>query len=232
MYVLHIGNKNYSSWSLRPWVLMKTLGIPFEEKLHPFPPDRPSYPEFKLFSPHGLVPVLDDGDWKAWETLGIVEYLAERHKGVWPTDQRARDWARSAASEMHGGFSHIRNVMSMNVGIRVKLNTITDGLRRDLNRLEDLGKDGLLRFGGPYLAGNKFTAVDAFFCPVAFRIQSYNPPVEERARAYTGRLLGLPAMQEWTAAALAEDFREPNHEAEAHAAGIWTEDLRVPPKAL
>ena len=104
MYVLYIANKNYSSWSLRPWVLLKTLGIPFEERLHAFPPDGPSYAEFRKFSPTGLVPVLVDGDWTAWESLGIVEYLADRHRSVWPAEQRARDWARSASAEMSTGL--------------------------------------------------------------------------------------------------------------------------------
>lgn len=121
MYTLHIANKNYSSWSLRPWVLMKTLGIPFEEKLHPFPDDRPSYPDFIKFSPTGLVPVLDDGDIVVWESLGITEYLGDRYAAVWPAGEAARAWARSAVAEMHAGFSTLRNVCGMNCGIRVEL---------------------------------------------------------------------------------------------------------------
>ncbi|MBI4921998.1 MAG: glutathione S-transferase family protein [Devosia nanyangense] len=230
MYTLHIANKNYSSWSLRPWVLLKTLGIPFEEKLHRFPADRPSYPEFRHFSPTGLVPVLEDGDWRAWESLGIVEYLADRHPGIWPADQRARDWARSAAAEMHAGFSSLRSTCGMNCGIRVTLPAIPDAVGRDLARIEELWADGLDRFGGPFLAGKSFTAVDAFFCPVAFRVQTYGLPLGGLARAYVDRLLALPAMREWYAAALSEDFREPGHEADAGASGEWTADLRAKPK--
>ncbi|MEO6013194.1 MAG: glutathione S-transferase family protein [Devosia sp.] len=231
MYKLHIGNKNYSSWSLRPWVLMKELGIPFEEIFHQFPPDRPSYPEFKEFSPSGLVPVLEDGDFKVWESLGIVEYLAEHHDGVWPDDPKARAWARSATAEMHGGFSALRNICGMNCGVRAKLHEVSPALHRDLARLEELWADGLLHFGGPFLAGETFTAVDAFFCPVAFRIQTYNPPMGEKAKAYAFRLLTLDPMLDWYKAALREDFREPNHEAETKASGEWTADYRAAVKA-
>ncbi len=221
MYTLHIANKNYSSWSLRPWVLMKTLGIPFEEQLHRF-----GSGSFKPFSPSAQVPALADGSYTAWESIAILEYLAERHPGVWPADPTARAWARSAAAEMHGGFGHLRNICGMNVGIRVRLNEVPDGLRRNLDRLEALWADGLARFGGPFLAGDSFTAVDAFFCPVAYRIQTYNPPIGDQARAYAARLLALPAMQEWTKAALAEDFRDHPHEGEAAAVGTLGRDLR------
>lgn len=225
MYTLHIANKNYSSWSLRPWVLMKVLGIPFEEVAHRFGTDT-----IKAVSPSGLVPLLVDGKTSVWESIAIVEYLAERHAGVWPEDATARAWARSAAAEMHGGFSHLRNICGMNVGIRVKLKDVPDGLRRNLDRLETLWAHGIERFGGPFLAGDKFTAVDAFFCPVAYRIQTYNPPIGPATRAYAERLLALPAMQEWTKGALAEDFRDHPHDAEIADAGTLIEDLRAPEK--
>lgn len=228
-YTLHIANKNYSSWSLRPWVLMKQLGIPFEEVLHPFVPNSDGR-GFLSFSPSGKVPTLIDGDISVWESIAIVEYLADRHANVWPADPKARAWARSAAAEMHGGFSNLRNICGMNVGIRVKLHEVSAGLRGDLKRIEDLWHDGLTRFGGPFLAGNSFTAVDAFFCPVAYRIQTYNPPVGDEARAYARRLLALPAMEEWTRAALAEDFRDHPHDEEARAAGTITDDFRAPEK--
>jgi glutathione S-transferase len=231
MYVLHIGNKNYSSWSLRAWVLLRQLGIPFEERFHQFPPDGPSYPSFRKFSPSGLVPVLDNGAAKIWESLGIIEYLAERHHGVWSADQDARDWSRSAAAEMHGGFSNLRNICGMNCGIRVTLPGIAAGLQRDLDRLDELWNDGLSRFGGPFLAGKSFSAVDAFFCPVAFRIQTYGLKLSDKAMAYATRLLELSAMKEWYAAAIAEDFREPGHENDHIAAGAWTADYRAKPKA-
>lgn len=227
MYTLHIANKNYSSWSLRPWVLMRERGIPFEEKLHPFPEDGPSYPTFSRFSPTGLVPVLEDGDTVVWESLGIVEYLAERHDGVWPADATARAWARSAAAEMHGGFSALRNICTMNCGIQVELREVSDALKRDVGRIETLWAEGLDRFGGPFLAGEAFTAVDAFFCPVAFRAQTYSLALNDRAHAYAERLLALPAMQDWYAAGLKETYREPGHEADARAYGKIVEDLRA-----
>jgi glutathione S-transferase len=231
MYTLHIGNKNYSSWSLRPWVLMTTLGIPFEEQLHRFPSGRSSYPEFRHFSPTGLVPVLDDGDAKYWESLGIVEYLAERHPGVWPAEPAARAWARSATAEMHAGFSNLRNICGMNCGIRVKLKAFPEGLKRDLERIEELWNEGRSRFGGPFLAGNAFTAVDAFFCPVAFRVQTYGLPLNEDNAAYVQRLLDLPAMRQWYEAGLKEDFREAGHEGENKQAGEWLADHRAKPAA-
>ena len=230
MYRLDIANKNYSSWSLRPWVLLRTLGIPFGERLHRFPDDRPSYAGFRAFSPTGLVPVLHDDDLPVWESLSIVEYLAERHKGVWPEDPRARAWARSAVAEMHAGFSNLRSICDMNCGIRVRLNAFPDALKRDLARLEELWGDGLDRFGGPFLAGAAFSAADAFFCPVAFRVQTYDLPLAGRAAAYVQRLLALPAMRDWYDAALKEDFREPGHEASAKASGEWLEDRRSNPR--
>jgi len=133
MYRLYIGNKNYSSWSLRPWLLMTEIGIPFEERLVPFV-DGGSWRKFREFSPTGLVPCLHDGERVVWESLGIVEYLAERHAGVWPRDDDARAWARCASAEMHGGFSTIRNLCSMTVGLRIRLHQHPESLERDLVR--------------------------------------------------------------------------------------------------
>ena len=229
MYTLHIANKNYSSWSLRPWVLMKVTGIPFEEKVHRFLPNVGGK-SFSGFSPTGKVPLLIDGDTAVWDSLAIVEYLADRHDGVWPKDAAARAWSRSAAAEMHSGFPHLRNICGMNVGIRVRLHEVTEGLKSELERLEALWHDGFTRFGGPWLAGDKFTAVDAFFAPVAFRFQSYDAPVGAEARAYGDRLRALPAMQEWEKAALAEDFRDHPHDEESRAVGTIVEDLRAPEK--
>ena len=226
MYTLHIGNKNYSSWSLRPWVLMKTLGIPFEEKLSPFL-EGGSWSAFRAFSPTGLVPVLDDGEITVWESLAIVEYLAERHSGVWPVDTVARAWARSATAEMHAGFSTLRNICTMNCGIRVVLKENPKALQDDVARFTELWNDGLRHFGGPYLAGDKFTAVDAFFAPVAFRVQTYGLVLDAVSEDYVAMLLRQPAMVEWYDAGLRETFREPAHEDDARAAGTWTADLRA-----
>jgi glutathione S-transferase len=226
MYDLYIGNKNYSSWSLRPWVLLRELGIPFRERLVPFGagngPDA-----FRAFSPTGKVPCLVDGATTVWDSLAITEYVGERHAGVWPAEVAARAFARSAAAEMHSGYFALRDACTMNCGIRVKLRTLTPALQRDLARLEELWADGLGRFGGPFLTGARFTAADAFFAPVAFRIQTYEPPVNPAARRYAAHLLALPSMQEWYASALREAWRDEPHEAEAHAAGDWVSDLRT-----
>lgn len=227
MFELYIANKNYSSWSLRPWILMKTLGIPFEEHLVPFsnvPAERP----FLRFSPTGKVPCLVDNGWVVWDSLGIVEYLAERHPQVWPTDALARAWARCATAEMHSSFQALRSACSMTVGLRVQLHTVSPALKAELERLDQLWSDGLSRFGGPFLAGSQFSAVDAFFAPVAFRIQSYQLALSPASMAYAHRLLSLDGMKTWETAALQEPWRDEPHERETHEAGIVLADLRVP----
>ncbi|MCE8035692.1 MAG: glutathione S-transferase family protein [Halomonas sp.] len=225
MYRLHIANKNYSSWSLRPWVLMRQLDIPFEERLTPFESDS-NWSTFRAFSPSGLVPCLEDGERTVWESLAIVEYLAERHAGVWPADEEARAWARCASSEMHAGFSALRSLCPMNCGVRVKLHHMPDALAGNLARLDELWQQGLSRFGGPFLAGESFTAVDAFFAPVAFRVQSFGLELGAPSMDYVSRLLSLPAMQQWYEEALAEPWREAAHEAEVQQNGIIIEDRR------
>lgn len=229
MYTLHIGNKNYSSWSLRPWVLLEALGIPFVERLHVFAPDFAARLQGR--SPTGKVPCLEDHEAHGrvvWDSLAIAEYLAERHPGVWPQDPDARAWARCAAAEMHSGFAALRNTCSMTCGLRVRLTTRPEALDRELARLAALWTEGLQRFGGPFLAGEAFGAVDAFYCPVAFRVQTYGLELPDAASRYVRRLLGLPTMQRWYEAALAEPFREAAHEAETTSAGQVLVDLRVP----
>ena len=225
-YRLFTANRNYSSWSLRPWVLMRTLGIGFEEELRYFVPGS-NRTVFKAFAPNGTVPCLHDGGTVVWDSLAIVEYLAERHPGVWPVDGAARAWARCAAAEMHGGFSALRNIASMSCGIRVRLHEVSPALAQDVARIDEIWCEGLARFGGPFLGGAVFSAVDAFFAPVAFRAQSYGLALSAPAAAYVQRLLDLPAMREWYDAALLETQREPGHEAEALAAGTVTQDLRA-----
>ncbi|MBC6981207.1 glutathione S-transferase family protein [Caulobacter sp. 17J80-11] len=227
MYALYIGNKNYSSWSLRPWVLMRALDIPFEERLVPFETGS-SWAAFRHFSPTGKVPCLIDGATQVWDSLAICEYLAEAHPGVWPAGREARAWARSAAAEMHSGFGALRNTCTMNCGLRVRLSTTSPALDTEVARIDELWREGLERFGGPYLAGAAFTAVDAFFAPVAFRAQTYGLELSAPAAGYVRRVLDLPAMRAWYADALAETWREPGHEDEARQAGTWLEDLRAP----
>lgn len=221
MYDLYIGNKNYSSWSLRPWLLMRELGIEFRECLVPFGDGA-----FRRFSPTGKVPCLVDGDRVVWDSLAIAEYLAERHPGVWPADADARAWARCAAAEMHSGFPALRERCTMNLGIRVRIDDMPPALAREVARIDELWCAGLERFGGPYLAGRAFTAVDAFFAPVAFRFQVYAIEPSEAAAGYAERLRRLPPMRDWYDAALLEPWRDAAHEAEARRAGTWVEDLR------
>lgn len=225
MYQLYIANKNYSSWSLRPWVLMRTLGIEFEEKLERFEAIV-NFDKFREFSPSGTVPCLVDGETVVWDSLSIVEYLAERHEGVWPADPVTRAYARSIAAEMHSSFSDLRNTCPMSCAIRVEMTSITGGLQKDIDRIDEIFRESLDWFGGPFLVGDQFSAADAFYCPVAYRISSYQLPVSAESLAYTQRMLNLPAMQEWDGAAINESWREEQHEEEAAAAGKIIEDRR------
>ena len=223
-YTLITANRNYSSWSLRPWLLMKALGIEFEDRLEPFAqPD--NYAAFRQFSPTGQVPVLIDGARTVADSLGITLYLADRHPGVWPADEAARIFAQGAACEMHGGFGALRNDCTMNVGVRVSPKPMSEGLQRNVARLRELFETGLAQFGGPWLAGAAFSAVDAFYAPVAFRIRTYGLDVGQ-GQAWVDHVLAHPAMLEWEALALAEDWREASHEEELAAAGVITADYR------
>ncbi len=229
-YTLYIANKNHSSWSLRPWVLMRELDIGFSEHLVRFG-DEAGWREYRRISPAGKVPCLIDGPVRVWDTLAITEYLHERHPGVWPAVPVARAWARSAAAEMHSGFQELRSQCSMSCGIRVRLHQSTPGLSSDIARLSTLWSEGLQAFDGPFLAGSTFTAVDAFFAPVAFRVQTYGLALPADAQAYVERLLQLPSMRQWYAAALAETFRDAEHDSWPAQFGVVTQDLRASPGA-
>lgn len=171
-YVLITANRNYSSWSLRPCLLMRALEIAFEDRVEPFIA-ADNWAAFRAFSPTGQVLVLLDGERTVWDSLGIALYLAERHPGVWPEDEAARAWAVSAICEMHGGFSALWNERTMNVGVRVDAAPGGPAFDRDVARIAELWAEGLDRFGGPWLAGPAFGAADAFFAPVAFRVRTY-----------------------------------------------------------
>lgn len=225
-YTLVTANRNYSSWSLRPWVLMKALGIAFDDRFEPFA-SLDNHAAFRAFSPTGQVPVLIHGERTIWDSLAIVLYLAERHDGVWPADADARAWAMSAVAEMHGGFGAIRRERTMSVGQRITPHAISPEVARDTARLTELWAEGLERFGGPWLAGPAFTAADAFYAPVAFRVRSYDMDVGAAGAAWVARVLDHPAMREWEDAALAETFREEGHEAEAATCGTVIEDRRA-----
>lgn len=223
-YVLITANRNYSSWSLRPWLLMKGLGLAFEDRIEPF--TKPvNYEEFRSFSPTGQVPVLLHEGRTIHDSLGIALYLADRHDAVWPADPDARAWAQCAACEMHAGFSTLRNDCTMNVGVRVSPKPMSDALKANVARIAEIFTEGLERFGGPWLAGGEFSAVDAFFAPVAFRIRTYGLDVG-KGQAWVDRVLAHPAMLDWEQQALAETWREESHEAELAAAGTIVADYR------
>ena len=224
-YQLYIANKNYSSWSLRPWVLMRELGIAFTERLIPFGFNT-EWDAFRTISPSGKVPCLIDGQTAVWDSLAIVEYLAERHAAAWPADPAARAFARCAAAEMHSGFGELRSRCSMSCGQRVRLNEFPPALERDIARIDALWQEGLRRFHGPYLAGKTFSGVDAFYAPVVFRIQSYGLKLGAAAADYAQRILALRSMREWYADALREKFRDTPHEEDIRQMGTVLEDLR------
>ncbi|MFM6931044.1 MAG: glutathione S-transferase family protein [Novosphingobium sp.] len=224
-YALITANRNYSSWSLRPWVLMKALGLRFEDRIEPF--TKPSnYEEFRSFSPTGQVPVLIDGERRMHDSLGIALYLADRHEGVWPADADARAWAQGVVAEMHAGFSALRNDCTMNVGVRVRPKPMSPALTANVARIAEIFAEGLSRFGGPWLAGTEFTAADAFFAPVAFRVRTYGLDVGA-GQCWVDHVLAHPAMLDWEAQALAETWREAGHEAELAEAGEITADYRA-----
>ncbi|GAB2913822.1 glutathione S-transferase family protein [Rheinheimera gaetbuli] len=225
MRELYIANKNYSSWSLRPWVLMQQLQIPFIEQLVPFS-QQGNFDKFRTFSPSGKVPCLVQKDLVVWDSLAIAEFLYESHSNVWPADTKARAFARCAAAEMHSGFSALRNICGMSCRHRVQLHNVTFALQQDIDRLSELFEQGISQFGGPFLAGAQFSAADAFFAPVAFRMQSYDLAFSERAKSYLQHLLALPAMQDWYQQALAEPWTDDAHDKEIADYGKITADYR------
>jgi glutathione S-transferase len=213
---LYIGNKNYSSWSMRPWVLLKQAGIPFDEiklRFDAFSPESKFKTELARISPAGRVLVLVDGDLAVWDTLAIAEYVAERfpEKTLWPQDARARARARSVCAEMHSGFGALRSHLPMNieaalpeVGTRVLAEQ--SGVRDDLARLVGMWSALLESSGGPMLFG-AFGIADAFFAPVVMRLNTYRVPMSAPIAAYLQRVTALPGVQAWITDALAErDF--------------------------
>lgn len=212
---LIIGNKNYSSWSMRPWVLLKALDIPFEEVQlrFDFSPGSAFYRTLAAHSPIPKVPVLvEDDDFSVWDSLAIVEYLAERHPeaGVWPRDAQQRARARSLCAEMHAGFSELRRHCPMNIeGSFPEMGRVLveqEGVRKDLDRVCALISDALATSKGPFLFGD-FGGADAYYAPIVMRIRSYGLPVPAVVQAYVDRVAALPAVKAWVDAALQEqDF--------------------------
>ena len=224
-YTLITANHNYSSWSLRPWMLMQALGIPFDDQIVYF--EQENYDRFREFAPNGQVPCLKDDDRTIWDSLAIAEYLAERHPGCWPEDEAARTWARCATAEMHGGFGSLRNMCTMNVGVRARLHEIAPDLQRNIDRIGELFAQGLDEFGGPWLAGDRLTIVDAFYAPVAYRVRTYDLDIGAAGQKWVDHILAHPAMQDWERQALAETQREIGHEEELVEAATITADHRA-----
>lgn len=203
---LLIGNRNYSTWSLRPWLVLRHFDIPFEDEVLQLQGEG-FRDVLAQRSPTGRVPVLQDGDLAVVETIAIIEYLADRfpEKPIWPADLAQRAMARAASAEMHAGFSALRSNAPMNLRASHPGKVSTDLVARELHRLETLWGDLLGRSGGPFLFGS-FTAADAMFAPVATRIRTYALPVSDLAAGYVEAIYSLPAFQDWLALALKEPW--------------------------
>ena len=211
-YTLVIGNKAYSSWSLRPWLAMRQAGIDFEETRIPL--YQTDYRErIAAYGAADKVPILIDGGVTVWESLAICEYVAERHpeRQLWPADRAARAHARATSAEMHAGFQALRSHMSMNVRRSFPGLGLTPAVERDIARIDAVWSGCLQRCGGPFLYGG-FTIADAMYAPVATRFETYAVALSAPARGYADRLLALPAMREWYAAAHAETEVLPQYE--------------------
>jgi glutathione S-transferase len=205
--LLVIGNKNYSSWSLRPWLAMRVLGLPFEERRIPlYRPE--SRAAILRDSPSGKLPCLIDGEIRVWDSLAILEYLAETHRELWPAERAARAWARSISAEMHSGFAALRQHMSMNVRKRYPGKGRTPEALADVARIVSMWSEcrAAHAAAGPYLFG-RFSAADAMYAPVVLRFRTYAVELPEDCRAYAGAILALPALGEWIGAAEREEER-------------------------
>ena len=220
---LIIGNKNYSSWSLRPWIALKVAGITFEEEVISL-----NAKDFKArvskVSSTGKVPALADGNVHVWESLAILEYLAEKYPSVpiWPADPAARALARAIASEMHAGFVPLRRHLPMNMRRPVMPRQLTPEAHANVRRIEAIWTDCRTRYGtdGAFLFGS-FCAADAMYAPVVSRFHTYTVEVGAVARAYVDAVMALPAWGEWRAAALAEPWVLPEDEVD------WPTVVRV-----
>ena len=203
-----VGNKNYSSWSLRPWLALEQCGVPYEEQVIPLDQEG-TVAQIARFSPSGRVPALLDGELTIWDSLAICEYLNEKFPAaqLWPKDPAARAVARSVSAEMHSGFTGLRTHCQMKVKESLPMAEPRDEVKADLARIDALWTDCRRRFGagGPFLFG-AFSIADAMFAPVVSRLRTYALPVSPSARAYVDTVWNSPGMQKWAAAARAESF--------------------------
>jgi glutathione S-transferase len=215
MLKLVIANKLYSSWSMRPWLVLRASGIPFEEIIIPLR-QADSKARLAAYSPSGKVPVLIDGSVTVWESLAIIEYLAERFpdKAIWPKDTAARAHARAISNEMHGGFMPLRLGCPMNLGAKFKTPELTEGLVANAARIEAIWAEARAQFGagGSYLYG-AFSAADAMYAPVVTRLDTYQISVQPESRAYMDTVLSHPEFVSWKTAALKEPWSIEDYEA-------------------
>ncbi|WJR69155.1 glutathione S-transferase family protein [Neorhizobium sp. CSC1952] len=210
---LYIGNKNYSSWSFRPWIAMTAAGIPFEDVVIPF--DFPAgNPKFKPISPTGRVPVLHHGDVRVWESLAIIEYVAELFpdKGLWPKSAADRAVARSISMEMLSGFRALRGACPMNIRRPKRKIDLPDGVMDDVTRIQTIWRELRAKSGGPFLFG-AFTGADAMFAPVVNRFDVYDLVADDETLAYMAAMKSHPAWLKWQEAALIEPWIVPEDEA-------------------
>ncbi|CCJ05916.1 glutathione S-transferase family protein [Methylocystis sp. SC2] len=212
MLKLVIGNKRYSSWSMRPWILMKEFRLPFEEVVIPLYREE-SKSALLAHSPAGKVPILRDGDTNVWDSLAIVEYLADLYPNllIWPQDRETRAHARALACEMHSGFAALRSECPMNFGRSPRPASLTEAARADADRIGAAWRDALARYGGPFLFG-RFGAADAMFAPVVQRFESYMVSVSDEAQHYMRTIKSLASWKEWSLSARREEWCLPQNE--------------------
>ncbi|CCD83668.1 putative glutathione S-transferase (GST) [Bradyrhizobium sp. ORS 285] len=207
---LVIGNKNYSSWSMRPWLALRGADIAFEEIVIPLYTDDPAdKARILAHSPAGKVPILIDGAVTVWDSLAIIEYLAERFPaaGLWPADAAARAYARSVSAEMHSGFQALRNECPMNLHRPVRRVELSADAKANIARIEDIWRDCRSRYGagGPFLFG-RFSGADAMYAPVVTRFQTFAVPVAADTKAYMDTMMAMPAFAAWVKDGLAESW--------------------------
>jgi glutathione S-transferase len=222
---LVIANKAYSSWSLRPWILMTVKHIPFEEDIIPL--DTPEFrPRVSAYQAGSTVPILVDGDVTVWESLAIMDYLDDCFpgRGIWPDERRAKAFARTISAEMHAGFRGLRAACPMNVRKRFAARDRGDLVAKDVARVTDLWRRARGGFGshagGPFLFGD-FSAADAMFAPVVTRLQTYSIPVDAQTRAYMDAVLDLPAFRAWQEAGMRETWVVAHDEVDEPAIGLF-----------